>query len=108
MEEDPEDETILPDTSGRKLIATDITQHRIVVYDLDACKGDYTKLTDDWISVVWEWDSDDDPNCTVYKPGYGLDSAKLRYSEYYKRYVVIACSSNGWVGVIDYKPAEKR
>ncbi len=100
--DEPVSDEILPDTSGRKLIATDITQHRIVVYDLDACKGDYTKLTDDWTSVVWEWDADDDPNCTVYNPGYGLDSAKLRYSDYYEKYVVIACSSNGWVGIIDY------
>lgn len=104
-EEDPGEEIFVPDTSGRKLIATDVTQHSIVVFDLDACKGDYTKLTDPFAAVVWEWDSDDDPNCTVYKPGYGLDSAKLRYSDYYKKYVMVACSSNGWVGIIDYENA---
>ena len=103
FDEDFVEEEFVPDTSGRKFLATDITQHRIVVYDLDACKGDYSKLTDDWVSVVWEWDAEDDPNRTAYNPGYGLDSAKLRYSPYYKKYVVVACSSNGWVGVIDYE-----
>jgi len=84
------------------IIATDITNHSIVVYDLDYCKGDFTKLVDDDVALVWEWDSDEDPKCKK-KPGAGIDSAKLRYSPYYKRDVIIACSSNGWAGVIDYE-----
>ena len=89
------------DTSvSHKFIATDIKAHSLVVFDLNKCNGDFSKLTSR-NCVVWEWDSDNDANCTI-KPKAGLDSAKLRYSPYYKKDVVIACSSSGWVGVIDY------
>ena len=90
-------------TVGRKFLTTDITHHGIVVYDLDACKGDYQKLTDDRVSVFWEWTYSGDPNGRYNGPGSGIDSAKLRYSAYYGRDVVIACSSGGWAGVIDYE-----
>lgn len=90
------------DSLDHLIIATDITNHSIVVYDLDACEGDFTKLVDDDVALIWEWDSDDDPKCKI-KPGAGIDSAKIRYSPYYKRDVVIACSSSGWAGVIDYQ-----
>lgn len=90
-------------TVGRKFLATDITAHGIVVYNLDACKGDYQKLTDDGVSVFWEWTYYGDPNGRYNGPGSGIDSAKLRYSAYYGRDVVIACSSGGWAGVIDYE-----
>ena len=83
-------------------LATDIANHSVVVFDLNACEGDYELLKNDDIAVVWEWDADDDPNCKI-KPGAGIDSAKYRYSEYYERDVIIACSSNGWAGVIDYE-----
>ena len=85
-----------------KFIATDITNHSIVVFDLNACDGDFTKLTDDSVSVVWEWDPEEDPTCKG-NPGAGIDSAKYRYSAYYERDVIIACSSGGWAGVIDYE-----
>lgn len=85
-----------------KFLATDITNHSIVVFDLNACDGDFQKLTDDDISIVWEWDPEEDPKCKM-SPGLGIDSAKLRYSPYYERDVIIACSSNGWAGVIDYE-----
>ena len=52
--------------------------------------------------MVWEWDADDDPKCKI-KPGSGIDAAKIRYSSYYERDVMIGCSSNGWAGVIDYE-----
>ncbi|MBO5249033.1 MAG: hypothetical protein J6B54_07115 [Clostridia bacterium] len=59
-------------------------------------------MTDDKTAMVWEWSSTYDPNCKS-GPGAGISSAKLRYSPYYKRDVIIACSSNGWWGVIDYQ-----
>lgn len=90
-------------TAGRKFLATDITNYGIVIYDLDACKGDYKKLTDDNVSVFWEWTYSGDPNGRLKGPNVGIDSAKLRYSDHYKRDVVIACSSYGWAGVIDYE-----
>lgn len=91
------------DTSiEHKVIATDIRRHSIVVFDLNKCNGDFELLKDDSVAVVWEWDCDDDPNCMI-KPGYNLDSAKFRYSPYYGKDVIVACASNGWVGVIDYE-----
>ena len=99
---DTEEKVGYDPTVDHKFLACDIVNHSIVVFDLDACNGDLQKLRDDDVAVVWEWDSDDDPNCRL-NPGYGLDSAKYRYSPYYKKDVVIACSSNGWVGIIDYE-----
>lgn len=84
-----------------KFLACDIRNHSIVVFDLNAYEGDYEAMPYDDSGIVWEWDSDKDPKCKI-KPGAGIDAAKLRYSPYYKRDVVIACSSSGWAGVIDY------
>jgi len=102
-DEEQENKPMLYDPEmEHKFIVTDITNHSIVVYDLNACNGDFEKLKDDDVAIVWEWDSDDDPNCKI-KPGAGIDSAKIRYSAYYKKDVMIACSSSGWAGVIDYE-----
>ena len=91
------------ETMEHKFIVTDITNHSIVVYDLNRCNGDFTRLTRD-SCVIWEWDADEDPNCKLAgRIGYGIDAAKYRYSPYYKRDVIVACSSAGWCGVIDYK-----
>lgn len=100
--EEEKPETGYDPSMEHKFIATDITRHSIVVYDLNPCDGDFKKLTDDELCVVWEWDADDDPNCKI-KPNAGIDAAKIRYSPYYERDVMIACSSNGWAGVIDYE-----
>ena len=101
---EPEEEKPLlyDDSIDHLFMVTDITNHSIVVYDLDACEGDFNKLTDDKTAIVWEWDAEKDPNCKI-NPGAGIDSAKFRYSAYYKKDVVIACSSGGWAGVIDYE-----
>ncbi|MBO5249035.1 MAG: hypothetical protein J6B54_07125 [Clostridia bacterium] len=87
---------------GRKFLACDIVNFNIVLYDLDACNGDYQNLVNNKNAIVWEWKSLFDRNCK-YSPGVGIDSAKLRYSPYYGKDVVIACSSNGWWGIIDYE-----
>ena len=81
-------------------LATDIKNHAIVIFDLSLSSEEgFADLKD---CVVWEWDSDEDSNCKG-NPGAGLDAAKLRYSPYYEKDVIIACSSGGWAGVIDYK-----
>lgn len=99
--EEAEPTAFNPDLEHR-FLATDIRNHSIVVFDLNACDGNYELLKNDSVAVVWEWDADEDPNCTI-KPDAGIDAAKLRYSGYYKKDVIIACSSNGWCGVIDYE-----
>ncbi len=99
-----EDKPVSYDASmEHKFIACDIKSHGIVVFDLNLCSGDWQKLTDDSVSVIWEWDPEEDPNLKSKGPEVGIDSAKYRYSEYYKEDVIIACSSNGWCGVISYK-----
>ena len=79
-----------------KFIACDITNHSIVVFDLNACD----------VSVVWEWDAEEDLYHMVGGVNYGISSAKYRYSPYYGEDVIVACSSHGWCGVISY--ANKR
>ncbi len=86
-----------------KFIACDIISHGIVVFDLNACEGDFQRLKDDDVAVVWEWDPEEDPNLKTKGPNFGIDSAKYRYSPVYEKDVIIACSSNGWVGIIDYE-----
>lgn len=86
-----------------KFLACDITSHGIVVFDLNKCEGDWQNLTNDSMSVVWEWIPEQDPNLKTAGPGLGIDSAKYRYSPIYEKDVIIACSSNGWVGIIDYE-----
>lgn len=88
-----------------KFIVTDQESQSIVVYDLNKCNGDFTKLTDDSLCIVWEWKWNADPN-TKFSSRTGLDSAKYRYSPVYKKDVVVACSSSGWVGIIDYEACE--
>lgn len=102
--DDTHDTKVTLDTSKEhKFLATDIKNHSIVVFDLNKCNGDLANLTNGNTCVVWEWDADTDANCKLKsKVGKGIDAAKLRYSNYYKKDVVIACSSTGWAGIIDY------
>ena len=86
-----------------KFIATDIINFSLVVYDLNLCNGNLQRLTDG-SAVIWEWRSREDPNCKFSnKIIRSISGVKFRYSEYYKRDVVIACANFGWVGVIDYE-----
>lgn len=86
-----------------KFIVADSDSQSIVVYDLNLCNGDFSKLEGD-DAILWEWIWNNDPNSThPIDSRWGLDSAKFRYSPYYGKDVVIACASSGWVGVIDYQ-----
>lgn len=91
------------ETVDHKFITTDIINFSLVVYDMNLCKGDFNKLADD-SAIIWEWKSREDPNCHyANKIIRSISGVKFRYSEYYKRDVVIACANFGWVGVIDYE-----
>ncbi|MBP3300984.1 MAG: hypothetical protein J6M34_05735 [Clostridia bacterium] len=104
FDDEVKDTKVTLDTSvEHKFFATDITNHSILIFDLNKCGGDLANLTSDKSCIVWEWDADNDSNCKLKnKVGKGIDAAKLRYSNYYKKDVVIACSSTGWAGIIDY------
>ena len=104
QEKDPTavpDKVVFDTNAEHKFFATDIKQTLIIMFDLNRCVGDLDKITD-IKSAAWIWDPESDNKCRIM-PGAGIDSAKLRYSAYYERDVVIACSSNGWAGVIDYE-----
>ncbi len=90
-------------TLEHKVIISDRAASKILVLDLNVCGTDFQKLPETSSAIVWEWDATTDPNLKSKNPGRGLDSAKYRYSEYYKKDVIIACSSDGWAGVIDYE-----
>ncbi len=83
------------------LMVTDIKKGRILVLDLNA---EYPLDPD---ALVWEWAASTARGwkypelCRV-----GLDDAKLRWSEYYQKYVVIITSSSGWAGIADYETRE--
>jgi uncharacterized protein YxeA len=88
------------ETMEHKFLATDVANASIIIVDMGLSKEeDFSDLED---CIIWEWQSTKDPTC-IGNPGKGVDAAKLRYSEYYKKDVVIVCSSNGWAGVIDYE-----
>ena len=94
---------VFTETVDHKFITTDIINFSIVVYDLNLCEGDFSKLADD-SAIIWEWKSREDPNCHyANKIIRSISGVKFRYSAYYKRDVVIACANFGWVGVIDYE-----
>lgn len=84
-----------------KFLATDIKGHSIVLFDLNKTNGDLNELKN-MSCIVWTWNSDADATCKI-KPGVGIDAAKYRYSPYYKKDVIIACSSGGGAYVIDYQ-----
>ena len=88
-------------TMDHHILVCDIKNQTIVQMDLNRCGGDFSNLTSREC-VVWEWNANEDPNCKHFL-SWGLDDAKIRYSAYWKRDVVIACSSNGWAAVIDYE-----
>ena len=97
----PPDGLTFDTEAEHKFFATDIKMTCLVIFDLNQYIGDLNALTDTR-SFSWIWDPESDPKCHIM-PGAGIDSAKLRYSPYFERDVVIACSSNGWAGVIDYE-----
>ena len=80
-----------------KIIVTDIQNEALFVLDLNLA-NDWSELTDPQL-VIWEWKASEHTASCVPS----LDEAKFRYSDYYKKDVIIATSSGGWVGVIDYE-----
>ena len=92
--------TTWDETMEHKFLATDVANAAVIVVDLGLSqKDDFSDLEN---CITWEWRSGKDPTCKG-NPGKGIDAAKLRYSPYYKRDVVVACSSSGWAGVVDYE-----
>ncbi len=82
-------------------VIMDDSAKRILVVDLD--KGSSPK---DWSmenAVIWEWSTDMAKGAAMQGKSINIDSAKYRYSEYYKKDVIIFCGSSGWVGILDYE-----
>lgn len=84
-----------------KIIGCDLKNASIVVLDLNQCEA--WADANNRSCLVWEWKARNESTCRYSRyVGSGIDEAKLRYSSYYKTDVVIATSSGGWAGVIEY------
>ncbi len=92
--------TVFDPEMDHKLIMDDSAK-RILVVDLD--KG---SSPEDWSmenAVIWEWSVDDAVGASIQGKDVRIDSAKYRYSAYYKKDVIVFCGSSGWVGIVDYE-----
>ena len=102
--------TVYDPTIEHKIIVGDVYgqahgvgKAKLAVLDLNKCDGDWDVLTTDE-AVVWEWSPLDAAEDTLARSSIrGFSDAKYRYSELYGKYVVIACNSAGWFGIIDYE-----
>lgn len=86
-----------------KILLGDLTKPGLIVLDLNACADLNWEELKDSDAVVWEWDPQTSKGCELANRIDGIADAKYRWSEYYKKYVVIALNSSGWVGIIDYE-----
>ena len=88
----------------RKVIMDD-SGTRILIADLNLCGNDPENavFAD---CIVWEWDSALAEGSQLQGKDLRIDAAKLRYSCYWKRDVVIFCGSGGFVGILDYETKE--
>ncbi len=85
-----------------KIILGDVENLRMLVLDLNKTGTDWEDIP--FEEPLWEWDPQKDPNSKIGKNFIkGFSDAKYRWSEHYGCYVVIACNSAGWFGVIDYE-----
>lgn len=84
-----------------KLILGDVNIPGIIVLDLNKCTSANWSDLKDSKALVWEWNPRTSSGCSYWSIN-GMSDAKYRWSEYYQKYVVIACNSRGWVGIIDY------
>ena len=83
------------------LAMTDIRNGKVIVVDMDADDP----LSED--AVVWEWSAKRNLGWKyIDRCQMGLDDAKLRWSEYYQKYVVIMVSSSNWAGIADFETGE--
>ena len=78
----------------------DDTKSSILVYDMNAA---------DWneeAALVWQWRPSVEKGFSGVEKYVGAADAKLRYSEFYGGYVVVTCSTKGFVGIVDYETGE--
>lgn len=56
-------------------------------------------------AIVWEWkpDAEDGWKLAPDRLALSIDDVKLRWSEYYKKEVVIMTASKDWAGIADYE-----
>ncbi len=87
-------------TLDHKVIMDDSSK-TILVVDFDKGSSPAEWSMDN--AVIWEWSTDMAKGFGMQGKNINIDSAKYRYSEYYKKDVIIFCGSSGWVGIIDYQ-----
>ncbi len=92
---DPEmDHKVIMDDSSKTILVVD--------FDRGSSPADWN--VED--GIVWEWSTDDAVGSSMYRSNVSIDSVKYRYSEYYKKDVIVFCGSAGWVGIIDFATKE--
>ena len=91
-------------TMEHKVIMDD-SGTKIIIVDLNLCGDDPNEINIE-DCIVWEWDSAKATGAALQGKDIRIDESKLRYSEYWKKDVVIFCGSAGWVGIVDYETKE--
>lgn len=91
-------------TMEHKVIMDD-SGTKIIIADLNLCGDDPNEINIE-DCIVWEWDSAKATGAALQGKDLRIDEANLRYSEYWKKDVVIFSGSGGWVGIIDYATKE--
>lgn len=91
-------------TMEHKVIMDD-SGSRILIADLNLCGDDPEDIVIE-DCIVWEWDSATAYGAKLQGKDLRIDEAGLRYSELWKKDVVIFSGSGGWVGVLDYETKE--
>ena len=78
----------------------DKTKSRILVYDMNA------EDLNAEAALVWQLYHTVEKGFSGAEKFIGASDAKLRYSEWYGGYVVVVCSTKGFVGIVDYETGE--
>ena len=84
------------------LLATDVTNGGVVVMNADALNASAALLRAE--NTIWSWYPDTEKGWSVTEIALkdAIDDAKVRWSSYWQRQVVIMTASRNWAGIADY------
>ena len=97
---------LVPENAATEMVACvgyvdkDTAKSSILVYDMNA--ADWNEES----ALLWQWRPTAEKGFLGAEKYIGASDAKLRYSEFYGGYVVVTCSTKGFVGILDYETGE--
>lgn len=97
---------LVPEDADTEMVACvgyvdkDETKSSILVYDMNA--ADWNEES----ALLWQWRPSEENGFLGAEKYIGASDAKLRYNEFYGGYVVVTCSTKGFVGIVDYETGE--